>query len=676
MTLRAVIVGVLAGLVIAGGGYINDRVLNLESVVAGHLLPVIVLGLLLVAMIVVVPALFRIRRALAPRPSETATVLLLALVACSIPGRGLMEQFTSVIGMPGHWYAQNPGWQKSRLFEYIPPAMVLAPDDPTRDAFINGLGDQGATISLAAVPWANWIDPLTIWLPMVVLTALAMVCLSLIVHRQWSRHELLRYPIAEFMTSLIRRPPDRPAARLYADRLFWIGLTAVLVVRCINGLHAWFPEHMPQIPMYLDFSVLRGYWPCNSGAPWYSAWLRPQIFPIVIGFAFFLGSDVALSLGLTQVLFLPIAAVFVTCGVNMHSSYMAGGAMGWHRSGAYVALALMLLYLGRSYYRGVFLSALTFRRRPGVPAYAAWACRILIAALTALTAIMIRLGLDWTVAVMTVALIMIVFLGVSRISAESGLFFIQSRWMPLGVLLGLMGGFALGPQELIICGLLCSVLCLDPSMALMPHLVNALRLCENVGVRPARAAWASTGMYVAGLAVAVVVVLWANYNYGVPKYGWSYYRVPTMALRPAAGQVDVLREDLRLAESESLTPLTRLLRIEPQAKYLWAAGSGFALVLVCSALRLRYPWWPLHPIVFLVWATWPLWAFSFSFLIGWAIKSAVTKIGGQGACRRTRPLMIGAIAGDLLAAMLFMVHGGVYYLATDTMPTAYRYFPR
>ena len=48
----------------------------------------------------------------------------------------------------------------------------------------------------------------------------------------------------------------------------------------------------------------------------------------------------------------------------------------------------------------------------------------------------------------------------------------------------------------------------------------------------------------------------------------------------------------------------------------------------------------------------------------WVVNQAVTLIGGGIACLRTKPLMIGVIAGDLLAGLIRMVVSTVYYLIT------------
>jgi hypothetical protein len=99
-----------------------------------------------------------------------------------------------------------------------------------------------------------------------------------------------------------------------------------------------------------------------------------------------------------------------------------------------------------------------------------------------------------------------------------------------------------------------------------------------------------------------------------------------------------------------------------------------ALVLLFSFLRLRFSWWPLHPVLFLVVATHPMARFNHSFLLGWAIKEAVTRWGGQRTYQQCKPFMIGLIAGDLLGALVFMVTGAVYYAITGQKPPQYHAF--
>ncbi len=678
MRLRALVIGLLGVIFIAGFGFINNHILQLERIAAGHLIPICVMGILL--FLIAVNALFyRFSRCSLLRPSELAIAALMMFIACSIPGRGLMEQFTSALAMPMHHHRLRPEFQRHRLLDYVPEGMFPAgkdPDSPVIKDFVLGKGSPDKWISLGDVPWEGWWAPLSTWIPILLLTTAAVLSLSLILNRQWADHEQLPYPIADFTADLIQQEEGVGRHPLFGSRLFWIGLAAVAVIRIWNGLNVWFPGELVPIPMHYDLGPLTTLWPGIKAAPFARLLFRPNLFPIVVGFSFLLATEISFSIGISHFLFVPIAAVLVSYGVQMKSSYMAGGPMGWHRAGAYVAFGFTMFYIGRHYYTQVVRRALCLQATDAVPKHITWACRVFLACLVSLTGIFIAIGLDWTLAILTVGLIMLVFTGISRISAETGIFFIQARWQPLGVLIGLFGAHALGIEALIIVGLLCAVICLDPSQAVMPYFVNALRVCDRVKVTPACAARTAFLTYVVGLGVAIPVVLWAQYNYSAPTDGWSFSRVPTMTFRPAAEAADKLSAQGTKEASAALSPVERIMNIRPDNVFLCGAGTGFCMVLLFSFLRIRFPWWPLHPLIFLFWSTSQIAIFHHSFLLGWFIKRSVMKYGGQRAYTKTKPLMAGLIAGELVGAALFMIAGGLYYALSDQAPPIYRVFPR
>ena len=80
--------------------------------------------------------------------------------------------------------------------------------------------------------------------------------------------------------------------------------------------------------------------------------------------------------------------------------------------------------------------------------YAIWAARVLMLAAAAFVLIIVvRLGLPWPLAIITISLMLMTFLCVARIVAETGVANIQVRWQALGMLFGLMGGYALEPRR-------------------------------------------------------------------------------------------------------------------------------------------------------------------------------------------------------------------------------------
>ncbi len=680
MTFRAVVLGLLGALFIAGAGFINDNILRLTPLVGNHL-PISVFGVLILLAMLGNPILYTLRRSWRFRPQELAVSVGLMLVASSIPGSSLMRYFTPVLIMPTHLNRSLVGWQKTKVLDYVPPAMM---PDVSQDyegvlgKYLGGMG-HGGMIGLGEVPWEAWGGPLSVWVPLVVLMFLGVVCLSLIVHRQWASRERLRYPIADFASSIMSQDPDRRAGPIFRNRLFWIGLVVILAIRLVNGTHVWYPQFF-EVPLHFDFTMVAQKWPFLTKVQDSGALLKPILFPTAVAFSFFLASDVALSLGISQILSVLVGCALVVAGINIRADWLMGGAPGWQHFGSYFGVALLLIYMGRRYYWCVLKQALTFFPQEGVEPYAAWACRFFLLACAGMVGILTVLGLDWPLAVLTVLLIMMLFLVMARILSETGLFFIQPAWVPIGAIFGFFGAAALGPEAGVIIGMVCLVLIIDPRECLMPFMVTVLKIADDHKIKTSHMGWGSVGVLLAGLAVAFPVVIWANYNYGAPvQERWAMEKVPKMNFNQAEKTVRQLTNSGELEQSEGFTAWERIKNIHPERHFLAAAGIGVALVLILSILRLRFVWWPLHPVLFLVWNTYPMTKVSASFLLGWFIKTVVTRLGGAQKYHQIKPLMIGAIAGDLLGGLIFMVHGALYYYVYDLIPKQfppeYQIFP-
>ena len=676
MTVRAVIFGLMGAMIIAGVAYINDWVLQMGSLLAGHLVSVAVFMLIVLGG----AAVFLLRlfgRKDRVRPSELAVAMTLMMAGCSVPISALLETFTPSVVMPMQYARQMAGWKKHEILQYVPPSMFPGDakwDSEVMEGYLSGLRSPEGSISFSTVPWGKWQRCLTTWMPLVVLSGIAMTCMALIVHRQWANRERLRYPIAEVATTLLsgRTADDKSLLR---NRLFWAGLIVVFSIHILNGLAGWFPNSI-RIPLSFNFNAqLFEKWPVLKRAEWGYNLTVPQIYFTAIAFSFFLASDIGLSLGVSQLIYVPLSAVLITYGVDISSNYMSGGLSAWQRFGSFFAFGMILLYVGRKYYWHLLLRAVTFTRQEQVSAHEAWSARILVLSVAAMIFIIWRLGLNLPMTIMVVAMILLLYLSVARISAETGLFFIQPRWQPLGVLLGLFGSFALGPEVIVIVGLVCVVLCFDPSQALMPYFTNALKTCDKLGAKPGRVGGAVAATYVACLALAVTVTIYANYNWGLTRHPFFTRSVPQMTFQAADKAVTELETTDTLKESQQLGAWARLAQMKPSPRFLWATGVGLALVLSFSVMRLRFTWWPLHPVFFLVWGTWPMVRLSQAFLLGWFIKVIVTRLGGNATYQATKPLMIGVIAGDLLGGGIWMLYGAIYYGIYKLTPSSYWVFP-
>jgi hypothetical protein len=181
---------------------------------------------------------------------------------------------------------------------------------------------------------------------------------------------------------------------------------------------------------------------------------------------------------------------------------------------------------------------------------------------------------------------------------------------------------------------------------------------------------------IVGLAVALPVTLYFQYDRGYAQWdGWASRAVPLMPFQNMVAVKRKLAAQGTLEDAGVRTGFGRLADASPNGPCMLAMAAGLVLVLVCATSRLRFAWWPLHPVLFLTWATEPMWRMCGAFLIGWLIKALVTKYGGLTVYQKLKPLMIGLIAGEILGAVFPSIIGAIYFSITGKSPVPFLVLP-
>jgi hypothetical protein len=84
------------------------------------------------------------------------------------------------------------------------------------------------------VPWYAWSGPYSFWIPLFLAFCVVSVGLTLVVHRQWSSHEHLAYPLVSFVKALLPGDDNRETSGLLRDRRFWIAAGVVAAIYLNN----------------------------------------------------------------------------------------------------------------------------------------------------------------------------------------------------------------------------------------------------------------------------------------------------------------------------------------------------------------------------------------------------------------------------------------------------------
>jgi hypothetical protein len=544
------------------------------------------------------------------------------------------------------------------------------------DTLVQGRS-KNQQLKVSQLPWRAWWPTIRLWWGMGLLLAITSLCLALIVHLQWSKRELLPYPVARFIEEASARSPLARLPDVAKSRLFWLGFASLVALHLVNGSHAWVPD-VPEIPRKYEFWSLAQLFPNAVRVFGSYGYFAPTVYGSVVAFAFFLSSSVSFSLGIAEILYMAFAGTLLGYGIQIEGGLLEGTGSTMMRFGSFLAVFVMIAYTGRHYFSKVARSLLSSVRSPDVPPYVAWAARVAVISIVLTIGMLRTAGVGWGFATAFVALELVIFVVMSRMIAETGTFFMHHAWAPVGILTGLLGFGAIGPSSYIALALATSIFSVDSREIFMPFFVNGIKMIDrNDGPTPSKVAPFMLVVIVAGLVVAGVTTLLLQYNHGAAQAGNNFATdwLPLIAFDGLAQRIASATADGTLASSTFVDGWARFAAIKPDTGAIPWLAIGLGIGFGAAVARLRWPFWPLHPIAFLVWSTYPIAMFGPSFLLGWMIKSAVVGTSGARGYHQVKPLMVGVIAGELVSGLGWMLFGAAYYYATGRAPVTYSIFP-
>ncbi len=672
--IRGVILGLLGVSIVCGFTYFNDAVIKQWGFIV-TLAPTTVFGGLVLLLVAVNPLLLRLGRRLALSGRELAIALSMTLVVCSIPSNGLMRTLTPTLILPIHFEHSEPGWKEQEIVRTVPRQMLVdirADESRILNGFVQGMSIGQKHISFSNIPWRAWSKTLLFWIPLALAIFVALIGLAVAIHKQWAEHEHLPYPIAGFANTLLPRAGEAFGG-VFRDRFFVIGFFGVLIIHLNNYLVAWFPNWVA-VPLSYSFVALGNLFPTFQLGDGGSL-LTLQIFFAAVGFAYLIASDVSFSVGIGPFIFSYIMGLFASYGIDLAAgSRFTGGVQPFLAFGAFLGVFLALAYTGRYYYLRVLRQSL-FLSAPE-DSEAAWGGRFFIIGSLIAVLLLSLTGLDWQLALLFVFLVVLIFAVLARTVAETGLYVIQAAFNPVAIIAGLFGARALGVESFLILALASIVFTAGTVNGMMLYLVNALKLGQLQNVSIGRTGHFSFLALVVGIGIALPVGLYFQYDRG---YDRTDNYVNNNMVRPPFREGISMKQRLisqgNLDFSTQISGWRRFVEISPSSRSTYAMIIGLGLVLLTTFGRLRSPRFPIHPIMFLVWGTYMNRSVAGAFLLGWLIKTIITKYGGHTLYQRVKPMMFGLIAGDLMGGCVPIVVGFIYYLMTGDLPKVYQITP-
>ncbi|MFU8780767.1 MAG: DUF6785 family protein, partial [Kiritimatiellia bacterium] len=327
----------------------NNFLLN-NSYISDSYLPEIVLLLIVLLVLILNPLLNRISPPLAFTQSQIILIVSMLLFAAVIPGNGLMRFFPHSLALANQQINDSSMVAEAVASSTLPEALfidAIGPgfDTPVVDAFLDELHLD------ASIPWAAWIRPMFAWGVLIVAFWVLMIGLGFMVLPQWLYHERLPFPLLRIYGAIVEKPQNGGhLGPLFKSRSFWIGCGVVFFLYSTNGLAIFTRGAFPAFPLRWDISFLfaDGVWRHAPG------FLKgSQIYFLFVGLAYFMPNRYSFSIWfmvLAYGLFIMVARTYLP--------QFQPASIYDQTSGAFIAMAAWIVWLGRHTYGRLLLSAI------------------------------------------------------------------------------------------------------------------------------------------------------------------------------------------------------------------------------------------------------------------------------------------------------------------------------
>ena len=560
--------------------------------------------------------------------ADLVLIYCMLLMAVTVPTWGLMFFLIGTLVYP--FYYATPENNYAELFFDIIPSWMVPQDREAIKYYYEGL-PEGLNI-----PWDAWLEPMGWWMAFIFALSLMLICMSSILHRQWSVHERLAYPMVQLPQNMIEKDDKSSIGPFFREGVMWLGFFVPFTLLSLNALnHYWpaVPEYSPSgrfsmfnetlhLPIFLNL-----------------AWL---------GFFYLVNLEITFSIWFFYVLSKIQEGVFTTIGIASTETlsayeYSQSADLTHQATGAVVVLVVYGLWTARDHLKdvckklwdpkgGIDDSGELLRYRTAV-----W---LFLGCLLFISIWLWRSGVPIVVLPVLIVISLIFFILVARVVATGGVATARSPIVPAYFIISSLGTSILGAKGLVALNFT-FIWQGESRTSPMVAASNGLKLAELVSGSKTRLFWGLILALVCSLLGAAYMTLKLAYSYGAINlslinwagaHGWPYVG-PTMESMPEANMRGWLFK-----------------------------GIGATIECFLMWAQHRWYWWPFHPIGFAIsigWLTSQIW---FSALIAWIVKGVIVRFGGLTLFRNAKPFFLGLILGEVTASGIW---GMIYVITTE-----------
>ncbi len=566
--------------------------------------------------------------------NELLVIYCMLCIASALVGHDLVQVVTPQIVCPYELATPENKWEE--LFHrYLPPFLFV--DDPR----IYTPAFEGSSTLYRWDRIRAWSVPVLHWAAFLFGLTMVMLGLNGILRRRWMDREKLTYPITHLPLEM-----TEPEGALWRDRIMWIAFGIAALIITINNLHNFWPV-IPIIKVrvvhYDEYmrGVFRGFPLGALGGT------RISFYPFAIGLGMLLPLDLAFSSWFFYLFWRAQILVSAIFGLSKLPNFPY---VNEQSAAAYLALAAFALYMGKDHLGGVWQVLMgrgpreLAERQDEEPLAYRTAFWIVLAGLGFLLAFSMRMGMWLWIAVAVFVIYFMISLTVTRVRAELGppAHDLHNAG-PDQILTNVFGsdGRVLLPQQLTLLKLYFwfnRAYRAHP----MPIQLESYKIAQQTGI-PMRA---MTKALVLAAAMGVLAAFWAQVH--------CYY---------VYGMSAKMSFVARIFGTEPFNQLASWLRSgrPGDAGKIGGYAVGFLFALALMTLRVRFVWWPFHPVGYAISSSWSMNCLWLPIFIAWLAKWVMLRYAGFRTFQRAIPFALGLVLGEFIVGGAWLLAGIVFH---------------
>jgi len=360
-------------------------------------------------------------------------------------------------------------------------------------------------------------------------------------------------------------------------------------------------------------------------------------YPMAVGLAYFVPSDVSFSCWFLSVLSKLVYVVAAVFGVE--ASGMGASRFPYREeqaAGAWIAFAGLVIWGSRYHLRTVMKSVSSDER---AAAGWLWASAVICTLLCAV--MMVLLGFPAVAALGVILIYAAYVITGARVRAEAGgQWTFAPLWTPHYAMNAILGTHGMSTANLATSGYL-DLVHVDIRAQSLPYLMEGMAVAERTGIR-----WRTVLIWVGiGTVTALAVGWWATLAklYGVGAATAKANPYPVIKAQISFAEVERLASAPRPWDRPGVTAMT--------------FGAGLTILL---AWWRRLGLYGLHPVGYVLCNTLTMNAFIVPFFMAWLAKTLVLRFGGNRLYRKSVSLFVGIVLGDVVTQAVWALIGWAF----------------